>query len=75
MIRDYNKFLNIKDVTTGNIVCTIEYQDFNWGEIMKDSYSLGFLDLKIGHLYMLQEILKILGSDHDVYIFTGYKDQ
>lgn len=73
MIKDYNKVINIKDVTTGDIVETIDYSAFNFGSINSNCKGLGFMDLKLGHLYMLQEILFILSQEHDVYIFTGYK--
>lgn len=73
-IRNYNKVINIKDVTTGDIVTSIDFRDFDFGKLNQNSNCLGFMDLKIGHLYLLQEIINILNDGHDVYIFTGYKD-
>lgn len=62
-IRDYDKVLNVKDMTTGDIVNVINLS-------LDDKVTL---TISLNELLLLTSIKDLLQNEHSVLVNTGYK--
>lgn len=64
-IKDYLKIINVQDLTTGDIICSVP---INHDRLLTTQLSLYELDL-------LTNIIDLLQNEHSVCIKTGYKSE
>ena len=64
-IRNYNKVLNVKDMTTGSIVNVISL----------DLDTMVNLSIPLNELLMLTSVKELLQDEHNVLLTTGYKSE
>lgn len=70
-VRDYEKIYHIKNMTTGELFCSIPFDNF-------DRYSDNYLtdvsiDVPIGDVRILNAIHECLENNHGCLISIGYK--